>query len=180
MERNSRKSIRLKGYNYANENFYYITICVKEKRCDLGRIHGGIMELSDIGKITDLFWKEIPSHFPNTILDEYIIMPNHLHGIIQLNPHSTNVGVEYIQPDIQPDIPQNESTFQNVQKNSIPSIIRSFKAAVTRWCNKNKCEYFQWQRNYYEHIIRTEEDYFRIKKYIQANPLKWNDDEYNI
>ncbi|MBK6607104.1 MAG: hypothetical protein IPH52_25225 [Leptospiraceae bacterium] len=164
MEHNNRKSIRLKEYNYAAGNFYYITICVKDKRNDFGRIQCNKMELLDIGKIADLFWKEIPLHFQNANLDEYIIMPNHLHGIIQLNHQ--DVAIE-----------GNRSTFQHLQKNSIPSIIRSYKASVTRWCNQNNFENFQWQRNYYEHIIRTEEDYFRIKQYIEANPQNWLEDE---
>ncbi|MBP7283893.1 MAG: hypothetical protein KBA66_20070 [Leptospiraceae bacterium] len=163
---NNRKSIRLKEYNYAAGNFYYITICVKNKRSDFGKIQSDNIELSDIGEIADLFWREIPLHFRNAILDEHIIMPNHLHGIIEL--------VEYIQPAEQ----QNKSTFQHIQKNSIPSIIRSYKAAVTKWCNQNNFENFQWQRNYYEHIIRTEEDYFRIKHYIETNPKNWSEDEH--
>jgi len=164
MEHNNRKSIRLKEYNYAAGNFYYITICVKDKRNDFGRIQSGKMELSDIGEIADLFWKEIPLHFQNANLDEYIIMPNHLHGIIHLSQQNI-------------DNEQNKSKFQHVQKNSIPSIIRSYKASVTRWCNQNNFENFQWQRNYYEHIIRTEEEFFRIKNYIEVNPQNWSEDE---
>lgn len=95
MEFKNRKSIRLKEYNYAAGNFYYITICVKDKRNDFGRIQSGKMELSSIGTIADLFWKEIPLHFQNAVLDEYVIMPNHIHGIIQLDSQSTDVRDEY-------------------------------------------------------------------------------------
>lgn len=145
------------------------------KKNDLGRIQSGKMELSGIGEIADLFWKEIPLHFKNVVLDEYIIMQNHIHGIIQLDSKNSDGRNEYSQIEIG----QNLSTFQHVQKNSIPSIIRSYKASVTRWCNQNEFESFQWQRNYYEHIIRTETDYFHIRQYIQANPENWREDEYN-
>ena len=118
--------------------------------------------------IVEQCWKEIPNHFPNVDLDAFVVMPNHVHGIIILNE---SVGVEYIQP--------LQKTFQHIVPNSIPSIVRSYKAAVTLGCRKMRSQ-FHWQRNYYEHIIRDDKDMNNIREYIANNPLQWAADKENL
>ena len=81
----NRKSIRLKNYNYSSKGFYFVTICTKDRKCFFGQIENNILQLSDIGELAKIFWNEIPQHFPNTELGEFVIMPNHIHGIIQIN-----------------------------------------------------------------------------------------------
>jgi REP element-mobilizing transposase RayT len=135
-------------------------------------VFGEVMEdevrLTPMGEIAKRCWEEIPKHFPNVELDAHVVMPNHIHGIIILNDP---VGVEYIQP-----LPK---TFQHVISKSLGSIVRSYKAAVSRECQKRKYYDFSWQRNYYEHIIRDDKDLNNIREYILNNPIKWYLDENN-
>lgn len=91
-----RKSIRLKDYDYSKAGLYFITICVNNRECLFGKISNGQMELNEAGNIAYKYWKEIPKHFPHVILHEYVVMPNHVHGIIEL---FGNVGVENFQPE---------------------------------------------------------------------------------
>jgi len=162
------KSIRLKEYDYSQAGWYYITICTKDKMCLFGRVVNGKTILNKIGTIVKKHWEEIPKHFCHVELDEYVVMPNHLHGIIIIN----NVGVQNFEPQ--------QNKFQHIIPKSLGSIIRAFKSSVTQWCNKNELKYFRWQRNYYEHIIRSKKSLYNIRQYIINNPLKWElDDEYS-
>jgi REP element-mobilizing transposase RayT len=125
-----RHSIRLKGYDYSQAGLYFITICTKDRECLFGEIVDGKMILNDSGKIADECWLEIPKHFPNTVLHEHIVMPNHVHGIIELiKIGSPNVGVQNFQPQ------RNE--FQKIIPHSIGSIVRGFKTGVTKWFRNN-------------------------------------------
>ena len=163
-----RKSIRLKHYNYSSPGEYFVTICTYEKVCVFGEVMEDEVRLTPMGEIAKRCWEEIPKHFPNVELDAHVVMPNHIHGIIILNDP---VGVEYIQP-----LPK---TFQHVISKSLGSIVRSYKAAVSRECRKRKYYDFSWQRNYYEHIIRDDKDLNNIREYILNNPIKWYLDENN-
>ncbi len=184
MKRNTtihhRKSIRLQEFDYSQPGGYFVTLCTHEKVCVFGDVVEDEVRLSSIGIIAKRCWDEIPKHFPMAELDEYIVMPNHIHGIIVLNDHgrdgqlngmNNTVGVEYIQP-----LPTN---FQHVISNSLGSIVRSYKAAVSRECRKQNIYDFSWQRNYYDHIIRDGKDLDRICEYIIENPIKWYLDENN-
>ena len=88
-----RKNIRLKNYNYSSKGFYFVTICTtRDRKCFFGQIENNILQLSDIGELAKIFWKEIPQHFPNTELGEFVIMPNHIHGIIKIvKPYHDNI-----------------------------------------------------------------------------------------
>ncbi len=170
-----RKSIRLKGYDYSRAGLYFITICVKDREWLFGEIVDGKIILNDAGKISDECWLGIPEHFPNVVLHEHIVMPNHVHGIVEL-----------IKTDSSPidsnESPRNE--FQKIIPYSIGSIIRGYKIGVTKWFRNNTVgvENFQpqsiWQRNYYEHIIRNEISYHKISEYIINNPNNWKDDNF--
>jgi REP element-mobilizing transposase RayT len=175
-----RKSICLQEYDYSEPGGYFVTLCTREKVRIFGEVVEDEVQLSPIGVIAKQCWDEIPKHFPNTQLDEYVIIPNHLYGIIILNDHGRDVqlnemnnlvGVEYIQP-----LPK---TFQYVISKSLGSIIRTYKAAVSRECRKRKYYDSSWQRNYYDHIIRDDKDLDRIREYIIENPIKWYLDENN-
>jgi REP element-mobilizing transposase RayT len=157
-----RKSIRLKEYDYSQPGEYFVTICTKNKECLLGEIVDEEVLLSPIGKIAKQCWEEIPEHFDNIELDIFVIMPNHLHGTIIINP---SVGVEYIQP--------LQKTFQHVIPKSLGSIIRTYKAAVTREYCKYGYHGSCWQRNFFEHVIRSDKDLNNIRDYIINNPVKW-------
>ena len=171
MSKHHRRSVRLNHYDYSQPGAYFITICTHNRRCMLGNINSEMAELFSTGNVAKKFWLEIPTHFQNVELDQFVIMPNHIHGVIKIYDHKP-VGVQYIEP-------LQENKYQHIIPKSIGSIIRSYKSAVTRWCSKNNHQNFQWQRNYYEHIIRNENELNRIREYIQNNPLKWELDREN-
>lgn len=172
-ERHRRRSIRLKGYDYSQAGVYFVTICTKNRDHYLGNIARDKMGLSRIGRIIGQFWIAIPDHFNNAHLDEYIIMPNHLHGIITID---LNCRGEVSSPKI-----QGRGTLPLQEKRSLGDIIGYFKYQSTKYVN----EILQspgktiWQRNYYEHVIRNEDELNRIREYIQINPLKWQFDREN-
>lgn len=183
-----RKSIRLKGYDYSQAGLYFITICCQDRICRFGKIENDIMILNDAGKIADECWLEIPQHFPNAMLHEHIVMPNHVHGIVELT-NASNVGVQNFEP-LQENNPitvgaenflplqQRHNEFQKMIPRSIGSIVKGFKIGVTKWFHANTNIESVWQRNYHEHIIRNEQSYHRIAQYIINNPAKWQEDKF--
>jgi putative transposase len=171
-----RRSIRLKEYDYSQEGGYFITLCSQNRKCVFGEIKDGVMRLSSVGDLAAQCWSEIPAHFENAELDEFVVMPNHIHGIIILK--SLSVGVQYIEPRQRREPQRNQ--FQGIIPKSVGSIIRSYKAAVTRQCRLSGFTDFQWQRNYYEHVIRDLDDLARIREYIANNVLQWYYDEENL
>lgn len=139
------------------------------------------MILNELGKIAETCWLQIPEHFTNVTLHEFIIMPNHVHGIIEIT-----VGAKNISPPNEKDIsneqakdisPQQSLIIKGTSK-TIGSIVRGFKIGVTKWARKNTDINDIWQRNYYEHIIRNDNSYQNISLYIQNNPLNWNEDKF--
>lgn len=182
-----RKSIRLKGYDYAQEGLYFITICCQDRVHLFGEIMNGNMILNECGGIADKYWMEIPEHFPNVELHEYIIMPNHVHGIIEIK-FKSNV------PSVIPSVAtvasvgaNNHSPLRTLQRSlprspskTIGSIVRGFKIGVTKWIRQNTNVYDVWQRNYYDNIIRDEQSYQRISDYIRNNPKNWKEDKFYI
>jgi REP element-mobilizing transposase RayT len=180
-----RRSIRLKGYDYTQEGLYFITICVKNHECLFGKIDNGIMELNNYGEIANNYWIAIQDHFLPIDILEFVVMPNHIHGILMINDKNIDerhVGARHAVP-LQFTPQHNRSKTEQYGKpvpGSIPTIIRSYKSAVTKKINEinNIPGSPVWQRNYYEHIIRDEKSYHQISEYIGANPLKWQDDKY--
>ncbi|PIE87595.1 MAG: hypothetical protein CSA01_00130 [Bacteroidetes bacterium] len=163
-----RKSIRLRGYDYSQPGLYFVTICCQNRHHLFGKIEKGIMILNDAGQIANNCWLEIPKHFPNVILHSYVIMPNHVHGIIELiETNTSNVWAKIFSP-IRP----------NGTSKTVGSIIRGFKIGVTKWMRKNTNTYNVWQRNYYEHIIRNDKSYQTITEYIMNNPINWEKDKF--
>ncbi len=185
MKTYERKSIRLKGYDYSQAGEYFVTICTNERTCIFGEIVDGVMRLSEVGRMVDACWEAIPAHYENTRVDVFQIMPNHLHGIVEIAEriaptpnHASSVGVEYVQP-LRKRPKQHH--YQHVIPKSLGSIIRSFKAAVTREVrrNKNHEHTMIWQRDFYDHIVRSDIEYFYIRRYIEFNPLLWHLDSDN-
>jgi len=172
-----RRSIRLKDYNYSWPGFYFVTICVKDKDCCLGKIveydnflDGPTVILTKLSEIVRDIWRSIPNHHPKTELDEFIIMPNHLHGIIIINDDYGR-GDACIAPT---------RFFEKQPAGSLSTIVGSFKSEVSKRIHLLKeWKNFIWQRNYYEHIIRDEISLEKIRNYIIDNPRKWYDDIEN-
>ena len=168
MNPHHRRSIRLKEYDYSQPGEYFVTICTYNHDCTLGEIVEGEMRLNENGKIVEKFWGQISRHFINVELDQFVVMPNHLHGILTINEP---VGVQNFEP--------LQNTYQHTVSKSLGSIIRSYKAAVTHECRKYKYYDFRWQRNYYEHIIRNDNELNNIRDYIRNNVAQWAFDKDN-
>ena len=166
-----RRSIRLQGYDYSSSGAYFVTLCTQNRECVFGEIVEGEMRLSPIGRIALQCWQGIPDHFKNVQLDAYVIMPDHVHGIVIIQ-NEAEVGVRHVE--------LRQNTFQHIVPNSLSSIVLQYKASVTRICRRENFTRFRWQRNYYEHIIRREKDYHAIQRYIIDNPFKWHFDAENL
>jgi REP element-mobilizing transposase RayT len=173
-DKGSRKSVRLKEFDYSWSGYYFVTmVSYKRKNC-FGKITDDVPHLNRVGKIVEDCWNEIPSHFPYLETDVYAVMPNHFHGIIIIQDVvcASHVGAQHAAP-----LPENK----NVKPQPLWVIVRSFKSAVTKrvhdlgLLSQEKI----WQRGYYEHIIRDEQDYQKIYEYIEANPINWSLDEEN-
>ena len=164
-----RRSIRLKGYDYTRSGLYFITICTYQKQCLFGDILDKQLRLNDFGNTASECWQAIPKHFPKIKLDEFVIMPNHIHGILFITDNHRGKALPC----------SYKGKFGNPVAGSIPTIIGSYKSAVTKRINiiRNSKGSSLWQRNYYEHIIRNEESLNRIREYIINNPLSWKTDK---
>ena len=167
-------SIRLQNWDYANPWWYFVTINTKNHQELFGVVNSGKMILNKVGKIAESFWLEIPRHFPFVELDYHIIMPNHAHGILILNDHCKDVACNVSTEKI-----NKRFSKLSPQKYSLSTIIRSYKSAVTKSCNANFQKQFAWQPRYFERIIRNEKELYRIRKYIEQNPLKWEIEKCN-
>ncbi len=185
----NRKSIRLKDYDYAQQGTYYVTVCANDRKCVFGDVGNGKMVLNDAGNMVTHDWNQLPDRFPNIEMDEFIVMPNHLHGVIVI------VGKHEITDDVGAplvgalnDMDDRAGTRQRAPIKGAPTvgeIIGVFKSLTTneyiRNVKINNWPSFNrqlWQRNFYEHVIRTESDLTRIREYIINNPTQWEDDEY--
>jgi putative transposase len=167
-------STRLKGYNYSQDGVYYVTICTKNRICFFGDVKNAKMRLSSLGKIADKCWRNIPQHFVFVELDEFVVMPNHVHGVIVINKKRKPVETQYIaslQNEIKID-PNYKNKF-GPQSNNMASIIRGFKIGVKKWATINN-KHFEWQSRYYDRIIRNDEELENIREYIRNNPAQWD------
>jgi REP element-mobilizing transposase RayT len=169
-----RRSIRLHGADYSRPGAYFITICAAQRRNVFGKIDKERVVLSSLGEIVRACWVEIPEHFANASVREFVVMPNHIHGIIGLT-----VGARYIVP-----LDQRARTleeFQKPVKGSIPTIVRTFKAAVARRARKELGIVSDeiWQRNYFERVLRDGKEFADASWYILENPQRWEWDKEN-
>jgi REP element-mobilizing transposase RayT len=184
-----RKSLRLKGYDYAQAGAYYVTIVTQGRECLLGEIVDREMLLNEYGEVVQKWWNEIPIHFPNVELGAFVIMPNHIHGIVFI---TTERRGEVISPHKDPNNNIQAANIEEtnnldgetppLRKPTLGQIVAYFKYQSTKEMNqietKNAITKF-WQRNYYEHIIRDEKDLQNKTDYIDANPILWDEDDDN-
>lgn len=147
---------RLRTYDYSADGIYYVTICTRKKIPYFGEIKSGKMILSDVGAIIEKFWLQIPSHFPSIFLDDYIVMPDHIHAILIID--QKNIMTEGL---------------VTRKPNSIGVVINQFKRICTVTLKTAGYD-FVWQPRFHDHIIRTQPELHRIRKYIAENPSKWD------
>ena len=179
-------SARLQSWDYSNNGAYFITICTQNRNHFFGKIINQEMQLSEIGKLAQKYWLEIPEHFPFVELGNFVVMPNHFHGILIID--KTNIDsteppaiVETRHCLVSTIVSSNEtigqSRFQNQGKNTISSIVGSYKSIVTKMSrpiNPN----FGWQSRFHDHIIRNANAFENIQNYIANNPAKWKEDTF--
>ncbi len=182
MNAHHRKSNRLQRYDYSQAGYYFVTICTQHRKCLFGEIVEGHMIVNEAGKIIVRWWDETKNKFPNIELDEFVIMPNHVHGIIAI------VGADL---RVCPDSTEQDTTDKRSKQGEhigspLQEIIQWFKTMTTN-------EYIQgvksgifppfkkrlWQRSFYDHVIRDEQSLNDVREYIQNNPLDWKLDENN-
>ena len=172
-DRYRRVNPRLKDYDYSQTGHYFVTICTKDKIPFFGETSGEGVALSVVGKLSRDYWQEIPEHFPFVSLDEFVIMPNHIHGIIVICRDNKHVGTCHGMS------PPKTNQFSQPKSGSLSIIINHFKGAVTRKSKQIGLDFY-WQSRFYEHIIRDEESLKKIREYIKLNPLRWEIDKYHI
>ena len=174
------KSIRLEGYDYRNEGLYFATICTNECTKYFGECTDGKMHLNETGSVAEKYWSEIPDHFPNISLDEFVVMPNHVHGIICIDTKIIveSSSVETLHATSLQTSNKNKY-FQNISPKaaSLATILRSYKSAVSKEVHKLNPE-FNWQSRFHDHIIRNVQSFRNIQQYILNNPKNWKEDEY--
>ena len=171
MNNYNRSSTRLPDYYYSSSGAYFVTVCVKDRKQSLSSMVGEGVQLTHEGTIVKKTWDDLPNHYINIMLDEFVIMPNHIHGIIWVRDEST---VKKVGAGLRP------APTKPIKFHGLPEIVRGLKSFSSRRINEyrgTKGSPF-WQRNYYEHIIRDDDDLTQHRKYIQDNPLKWTLDEY--
>ena len=194
-----RRATRLRGYDYSQLGAYFVTVCIQHREYLLGTISDGKMRLNEIGQIVVECLSYIPQHFPDVDLDAYVVMPNHIHGIIAWgtslpgHPHlpdttkdrrgevpSTSlrktkpVGAGSPRPS-----QNNPNLINETPSTSLGKIVAYFKYQSTKYINRHRNTFRirLWQRNYHDHIIRDDTDLQRLREYIQINPMKWELDQ---
>ncbi len=165
MNNRNRKPNRLQNYDYSQEGYYFLTICTQNRMRYFGDINSGQMKLNRYGKIVRQCWLDLPNHYFNLSLDEWIIMPNHIHGILVIKNNKVGTNDGGVETGLKP---------VSTRRHGISEFIRGFKTFSSRRINETSpYELFRWQRSFYDHIIRDEESLDNIRMYIRNNPLKW-------
>ncbi len=187
------KSARLPNWDYGSNGMYFITICTKNREHFFGDVIDGKMQLNEIGNMAEKYWFEIPAHFPFVKLGAFVVMPNHIHGIVIIDKNGDDKTVDgamvddamvetqnfasLLQPTPQPTASSQSKNKFGPQSKNLASIVRGYKIGVTKNARKIRAD-FQWQSRYYDHIIRNKYSFHNISKYIINNPLKWNEDKF--
>ena len=169
------ESTRLQGWDYRNPGYYFVTICTRHREPYFGRVLNRKMVLSPVGETAAHCWREIPRHHAGIKLDEFVIMPDHMHGIVVIcNPV---VVVETVHaPSLQQQRGKPTMSEISPKAGSLGVIVRSFKSAVTRHAGLAGFKNFSWQARYYDHIVRDEHSLCNIRQYIIDNPARWEQD----
>ena len=203
----SRKSLRLENYDYSSSGLYFITISVQNKLCLFGEIQNSKMNIFESGEMIEKYWLELENKFDNVKLHNFIIMPNHFHGILEIKKTNKNCDCKICRgtPCGYPDNNINwySDNWNNIENNNFNTnnqgthkgcpynkivlwnIIWAFKSETTnayiKLVYENKANPFNkklWQRNFYEHIIREEKEYLKIAEYIEHNVEEWEEDKF--
>ena len=176
-------SARLLNWDYSADGAYFITICTKCMEHYFGEIENGIMHLNELGVLAEKYWAEIPEHFPYVELGNFVIMPNHMHGILILDNSSGNL-TSGSGETLQCNVSTHTDNFKNEnmarispKAGSVSIIIRSYKSVVAKDCRKFHAD-FAWQPRFHDHVIRDARAFETIQNYIANNPSNWDKDKF--
>jgi REP element-mobilizing transposase RayT len=167
LTKHRRRSIRLKEFDYSQPGSYFVTIVSRNRELLFGEVWDDKLRLNDAGRFVHAAWCDLPNHFTGVSLDAFVVMPNHVHGIIELHDDTSNrAGLKPAPTKSRPRL------FQ---------LVRAFKTFSARYVNKLRGTQGAavWQRNYYEHVVRVEKELDRIREYIVNNPAQWEQDREN-
>jgi putative transposase len=181
-----RRTIRLKDYDYSRTGVYFVTLCTEERECLFGEIVDSEIQLNEFGRIAASEWTRSKEIRKEIVLDEFCVMPNHIHGIVLIQHVCGHiVGANGCSPATacvgETMKGRSAESPLRMKSKSISSFIAGYKSSVTKQINgiRNTPGVPVWQRNYYEHIIRNDGELNRVRQYIQGNPLKWESDDEN-
>jgi putative transposase len=158
--------MRLPGYDYSQTAIYHITTCTHDRECLFGEVLEGTLVLNEAGAAVQRVWVGLPLRFPQVKLDAFVVMPNHVHGIIILQASASTTATEQDAASSAPTLGRVMRAFKSISAIRVNGVLSRSECPV-------------WQRNYYEHVVRGETDLHRIRQYIVDNPADWRDDEYN-
>ena len=164
----NRKRNRIAGYNYSQNALYFITICVKDRICCFGKVVNSQMECNEYGKIAHLQWQWLFSQYPYIVSHAFIVMPNHVHGVIEIDD-SRVVGTGR-------DLSVRDLSLQSIKIKPLSQLIGAYKTTSSAKIHLAGMPEFNWQRSFHDHIIRDEKAYLNIVNYIKNNPKKWAED----
>jgi len=178
-EKHHRRSIRLRGYDYSQPGTYFVTICTHEKRKLFGDIVNDEMDLNESGKVAQWIWKAIPQYYPCIKLDQYVVMPNHVHGIL------INIGDKSHAKLSQAEDGKHIESAQLLPMpmsgpSTLGQIIRKFKALTTYYIHAGGIDEFAWQERFYDEVVTNISALEYIRRYIINNPASWIDDDLHI
>lgn len=177
-------SARLSYHDYTSSGWYFVTICTGVRFPWFGYIRNGIMCVNDVGSLAYRCWQDIPNHYAHVILDAFVVMPDHMHGVIRIINHGDGAhhrnGIHAYRRDVACNVSTSERKTKNVfsaispKPQSLPAIIRSYKSAVTRRVHITGHPHFQWQPRFYDRIIRSHRELQYVRKYIINNPKNYH------
>jgi putative transposase len=182
-----RRSIRKKGYDYAQEGMYFITLCCQDRAHLFGEVINGEMILNPLGIIAYKEWERTTDVRPNIALSSFVIMPNHMHGIVVITARHDSLHTPCDKGELHSPLSQVSSTPPQGPRQTLGAIVRGYKSAVTKQINALPDDVLRkhlshtstiWQRNYYEIIIPDEQALQNISNYIIQNPRKWSEDKF--
>ncbi len=166
----NRKPNRLQGYDYSRSALYFITSCVQDRVCCFGLIENNRMLLNEFGKIAEQQWFWLAKQYLYVVLHSFAIMPNHIHGIIEIDSTIVGAGTGH-------DL-SLRGEHQGIKIKSLSELMGAYKTTTSKQIHLAGLQDFKWQHSFYDHIIRNEQSYFHISDYIQNNPLNWKTDTF--
>lgn len=164
-----RRSVRLPGRDYGQAGAYFVTLVTAGRRCIFGAVRGETLHHGAAGRAATTLWSAMPRSFPYVTLDDFVVMPNHVHAVLHIRDESSSAAL--LASDGRGSFTSPTAT--------LGSVVRSYKIGVTRWMRERGYLGDVWQRGYYDRVVRGHDDLLRIRNYIAANPGRWLEDDLN-